>query len=141
MVGPMTNSLVGDYLPREKRAGAISWMMTGMAGIGILGRFIINYLNGIGGWRIAFLGYAVPVALLALVMIFFWIPQSNEETASSSSGEGLMSGYKRVYGNKSALSCLFGMAISQTDCNTILLGIIILLLALILDSCLIFQWD
>jgi len=121
MVAPMTNSLVGEHLTREKRAGAISWMMTGMAGIGIIGRFIINYLNGIGGWRMAFLGYAVPVALLASVLVYFWIPQPKEETASASSGEGLMSGYKRVYANKSALSCLLGMAISQTTWQALLL--------------------
>jgi predicted MFS family arabinose efflux permease len=121
MVAPMTNSLVGEHLTREKRAGAISWMMTGMAGISIIGRFIINYLNGIGGWRMAFLGYAVPVALLASVLVYFWIPQPKEETVSAISSEGLMSGYKRVYANKSALSCLLGMAISQTTWQALLL--------------------
>jgi predicted MFS family arabinose efflux permease len=121
MVAPMTNSLVGEHLTRERRAGAIGWMMTGMAGIGILGNFIINYLNGIGGWRMAFLGYAVPVALIASALVYFWIPRSKDETASASSGEGLMSGYKRVYANKSALSCLMGMAISQTTWQALLL--------------------
>lgn len=121
MVGPMTNSLVGEHLPREKRAGAIGWMMTGMAGIGILGRFIINYLNGIGGWRMAFVGYAFPAALIASALVYFWVPRSKEETVSTQGGEGLLSGYRRVYANKSALSCLLGMAISQTTWQALLL--------------------
>jgi predicted MFS family arabinose efflux permease len=106
MVQPMTNSLVGEHLPREKRAGAIGWMMTGMASLGILGNFIINYLNGIGGWRMAFIGYAVPVALIASILVYTWIPKSKENPISTQVGEGLLSGYKRVYANKSALSCL-----------------------------------
>jgi hypothetical protein len=30
-----------------------------MAIVGILGGFVINYLNGIGGWRTTFLGFAL----------------------------------------------------------------------------------
>jgi predicted MFS family arabinose efflux permease len=59
MVRPMSFSLVGALLPREKRSSAISWMLTGMAIVGILGGFVINYLNGIGGWRTTFLGFAL----------------------------------------------------------------------------------
>jgi predicted MFS family arabinose efflux permease len=114
MVQPMTNSLVGEYLPREKRSGAIGWMMTGMASIGILGGFIINYLNGMGGWRLAFIGYAFPVALIATVLVYYLIPRSEGETSLTQGSEGLLSGFKRVYSNRSAMSCLMGIAISQT---------------------------
>jgi DHA1 family inner membrane transport protein len=114
MVQPMTNALVGEHLPREKRSGAIGWMMTGMASLGILAGFVINYLNGIGGWRLAFIGYAFPVALIATILVYYWIPRSNREISSSHGGEGLMSGFKQVYSNRSAISCLIGMAISQT---------------------------
>lgn len=121
MVSPMTNSLVGEHLPREKRSGAIGWMMTGMASIGILGGFIINYLNGIGGWRLAFIGYAFPVALVVALLVYLWIPRSKSETSSTKGSVGLLSGFKQVYMNKSALSCLMGMAISQTTWQAILL--------------------
>lgn len=121
MVQPMTNSLVAEHLPMEKRSGAIGWMMTGMASMMVLGGFIINYLNGIGGWRMAFIGYAVPVALIATVFVYIWIPRSKEDTTTTQGGEGSLSGYKRVYSNRSALSCLMGMAISQTTWQAILL--------------------
>ena len=114
MVTPMTNSIVGEHLPREKRSGAIGWMMTGMAAIGILGGFIINYLNGVGGWRLAFIGYAFPVALVVALLVYLWIPRSKSETSSIQGGVGLLSAFKQVYMNRSALSCLMGMAISHS---------------------------
>jgi hypothetical protein len=46
-------------------------MMTGMASMSVLGGFIINYLNGMGGWRLAFIGFAVPVALIATVFVYY----------------------------------------------------------------------
>lgn len=121
MVQPMTNSLVAEHLPMEKRSGAIGWMNTGMASMMVLGGFIINYLNGIGGWRMAFIGYAVPVALIATVFVYIWIPSSKEDITTTQGGEGLLSGYKRVYSNRSALFCLMGLAISQTTWQALLL--------------------
>jgi len=121
MVQPMTNSLVGEHLPRERRSGAIGWMMTGMASMSVLGGFIINYLNGMGGWRLAFIGYAVPVALIATVLVYYWIPISKGEISSTQGSEGLLSGFKRVYSNRSAISCLMGMVVSQTTWQAILL--------------------
>jgi len=121
MVQPMTNSLVGEHLPREKRSGAIGWMMTGMASISILGGFFIKYLNEIGGWRLAFIGYAFPAAVIVALLVYLWIPRSKGETSSGQGGEGLLSGFKQVYSNRSALSCLMGMAISQTTWQAILL--------------------
>lgn len=120
MVSPMCNSLVGKHLPSERRSGAIGWMMTGMAGISVLGGFYINYLNSLGGWRLAFLGFAFPVALISALLVYLWIPISEVELFSKG-GSGLLSGYKEVYLNKSALSCLMGMAFSQTTWQAVLL--------------------
>jgi len=120
MVRPMSFSLVGALLPREKRSSAISWMLTGMAIVGILGGFVINYLNGIGGWRTTFLGFALPIALAAALIVHLLIPSPRIDPVSSSTNVGLFSGFRQVFSNRSATACLIGQTISMATWGGIL---------------------
>jgi predicted MFS family arabinose efflux permease len=120
MVRPMSFSLVGALLPREKRSSAISWMLTGMAIVGILGGFVINYLNGIGGWRTTFLGFALPIALAAALIVHLLIPLPKIDPISSSTNAGLFSGFRQVFSNRSATACLIGQTISMATWGGIL---------------------
>ena len=120
MVRPMSFSLVGALLPREKRSSAISWMLTGMAIVGILGGFVINYLNGIGGWRTTFLGFALPIALAAALIVHLLIPLPRIDPVSSSTNVSLFSGFRQVFSNRSATVCLIGQTISMATWGGIL---------------------
>ncbi len=113
MTRPMTFSLVGQHLPREERSSAISFMMTGIALISIVGGFFTNYLNGIGGWRFAYLGFPFPLALIAAFFAYVSIPTSEVEAGSSSSSSGLLSGFSQVFSHRSATACLLGQAIAM----------------------------
>lgn len=67
---PPSHSLVSDYFPPERRAGAIGWIHSGAA-IGITAGFAIGgYLGTQFGWRSAFLIAALPGLLLSALTWF-----------------------------------------------------------------------
>jgi predicted MFS family arabinose efflux permease len=119
-VRPMSFSLVGSLLPKEKRSSAISLMLTGMALVSILGGFVTNYLNGIGGWQMAFAGFALPIALAASIIVYRFVPSPKVESVASGSNQGILSGFRQVFSNRSATACLIGQAMSMATWGGIL---------------------
>jgi predicted MFS family arabinose efflux permease len=115
MVGPMSFSLVGSLLPKEQRTSTISYMFAGMTIGGILGNFLINYFNSLGGWRLVFLGFAFPIALAAATISYSFIPYSKADYSSIGTDISLLSGFRLIFSNKSASSCLLGQAITMAS--------------------------
>jgi predicted MFS family arabinose efflux permease len=114
MIGPMSMSLVGEHLPKEKRSKAIGWIIAGLGMITFIGSLVISYLDSIGGWRFAFLGFALPIALAAIIFAYLWIPKSEEKTTSSMGITDLFRGFQRVFSNRSATACLIGETLTMT---------------------------
>jgi predicted MFS family arabinose efflux permease len=108
MVNPMTRSLVGNYILKEKRASVISLMFAGGATIYLIGGPFIRYLEGIGGWRLAFIAYAVPISFASSVLAFLWVPRNNVDTNPKKGITGLLTGFHQVFSNPSAIGCLIG---------------------------------
>jgi predicted MFS family arabinose efflux permease len=104
----MTISLTAEHLPKEKRASAIGWIITGMAISYVIGSLFINYISGLGGWRLPYSVLVLPLTLLSFLLVFFSIPESK---IPSSKGRipDLFNGFKNVISNKSAFACLFGL--------------------------------
>ena len=96
---PMTTALLGEYVPLSERSKALGWMLAGPAAIYIVGYPIVNY---IGDWRRAFLLFALPIILVALLLSFVGLPP----TESTSRKEDILAGYKGIIASKSALACL-----------------------------------
>src|SRR5262245_39139565 len=70
---PAANSLVGDLVPRERRARALSLFMFGLPlGLG-LGFVVGGAMAQEWGWRPALLVAGVPGLALALLML--WVPE------------------------------------------------------------------
>jgi predicted MFS family arabinose efflux permease len=117
MVAPMTFSLVAEYLPVEKRSTAIGYIIAGPAMSVIISSPAINYMAGLGGWRLAFLGYILPITLLSLAIAVLSIPskpiQRQEESLD------ILQGYREVFSNRSALACLVGQALSVSAFHAI----------------------
>jgi predicted MFS family arabinose efflux permease len=99
MIFPMTTALLGEHVPLSERSKALGWMLAGPAAIYVVGYPIVNY---IGDWRRAFLLFALPIILVALLLSFAGIPS----TESTSRKEDIMAGYKGIMASKSALACL-----------------------------------
>lgn len=118
IITPMCLTLVGENLVLAKRAKAISWIMTGAALAYVIGAPIINTISDYGGWRLSFLGYVAPAALLSLIFVRVSIPISEKKNPKTS--VGFFSGFKVIFRNLSAMSCMFGNAMVVASYQAIL---------------------
>ncbi len=106
MITPMRNTIVAKHLPLEKRtyvfgllaaAGSFSW---------VIGFIIIRFISDIGGWRLPFLVYALPLSLLGLLLSFKGLPPESGSSQTPSSTGSLIEGYRGVLSSRSADACL-----------------------------------
>lgn len=58
--GPAAASLVADYFPGPRRAGAMAILSSGIALGGVLGLLLGGLLESIYGWRVAFMAVGLP---------------------------------------------------------------------------------
>ena len=66
--GPAAASLVADYFPGRGRAVAMGILSSGIALGGVLGLLLGGHIEGVYGWRVAFMAVGVPGFLLALLV-------------------------------------------------------------------------
>jgi MFS family permease len=66
--GPAAASLVADFFPGRARAVAMGILSSGIALGGVLGLLLAGYLEGLYGWRVAFMTVGVPGFALALLV-------------------------------------------------------------------------
>ena len=105
IVSPMTNTIVGEHYPEEKRTTIIGWLIAGATLSYVVGAQIIARIAGVGGWRFAFLGFFLPLSVLGIVSTAFFIPKGS---ASQSNGQVISSEiFKAILYHRSAVSCLF----------------------------------
>jgi len=112
MVVSMVTTLIGELLPLEKRTGAIGWTMSSVALIYLIGTLITNFIAGLGGWRMAFLGFVLPIALLGLLLAIKGLPSTSSSHLPMTSMGSYLDGFKVVISNRSASACLVGTALS-----------------------------
>ena len=107
MVLPMALALIGDYLPLEKRARAVGYMVA----MAPLSFFISVPITGILAnfdWRLVPLLFAVPFSVVGLLLAFFGLPASPHKQSSTVTKEAYLRSFKQVFLNKSATACLVG---------------------------------
>jgi DHA1 family inner membrane transport protein len=105
IVNPMTNTIVGEYFPKEKRTSIIGWLIAGATLSYVVGAQIIARIAGVGGWRCAFLGFFLPISIVGIVLTTLLIPK--RETIQRNRSRRVSSeAFKSVLLHKSAVSCL-----------------------------------
>jgi DHA1 family inner membrane transport protein len=109
IVGPMVSTLVGEHIPLEKRPNAMSWLIVAGTLPFVIGSPIVGYIETLGGWRLSFYAYHIPLVLLTLLLAFRSIPESEVKPRSE---VGLFSGIQGVLTNSSARSCLASMTLT-----------------------------
>jgi len=102
----MTFTLTGLF-PQEKRGEAIGFIIGGMSGSYLIGAIVVTYLQSVGGWRYAFLGYLLPSSVLALVLTTLTVPRGSSGSDDKDRIK-LGEGFKAIFSNRSASSSLFG---------------------------------
>jgi len=112
VVLPMALALVGEHLPQERRAGAIGWISISTAISGIFIGPLVASIVDYGGWRLPIIVFVLPLTLLGLVLVQRWLPSSANEQTSGGGGADFLGGFKAIFSDRSALSCLIGYALA-----------------------------
>ena len=119
LISPMSRTLIGELLPRDKRVSAMGMIIAGYALAYLFGSPTIGYLAGIGGWRFPLITLILPITLIALIIAYIILPKNNEETQQKSLGSFTI-GFREVLNNRSASSCLVGGLLAQISFSVIL---------------------
>jgi DHA1 family inner membrane transport protein len=100
LVYPMSVALVGELIPQERRADAMSKLFAVPPIITVFGSPLVGY---IGDWRRALLLYAIPIVVAALILVRHSIPLRKTKGRKVD----LTSAFRTLMANRSALTCLF----------------------------------
>lgn len=103
---PMVNSIIGEFVPSEMRTKVIGRTIAGLSATYMLGSLAVGYISEVG-WKMTMLIVVVPVCVLTCLTCLFYIPESNQESRKISAS-GLLSGYRNLIKNKSAIGCVLG---------------------------------
>jgi predicted MFS family arabinose efflux permease len=76
----------------------------------IIGSLAINYISGIGTWRLPFLVFVLPINILSLLFVALSVPYSQSQRTRGNTD--LFGGFKETLTNRSALACLLGTIFS-----------------------------
>ncbi len=118
LISPMSRTLIGELLPRDKRVNAMGMIIAGYALAYLFGSPAIGYLAGIGGWRFPLITLILPITLIAMIYAYMILPK-NEVGPKNSLGSFKV-GFREVLSNRSALSCLTGGLLAQISLIIIL---------------------
>ena len=111
MVFPMTNTLVAEYYPLERRGYVLGYL--GVAGgFGFLiGGALTSIIADVGGWRLPFLAFAGTMSAAGLIACLWCLPSTPPRTEKT----GLLIGFKEIAGSVSALSCLLAVVLANAS--------------------------
>ena len=116
MVTPMSSALVGEYLPLDRRASTMGWMLGASAAAYLVGAPVFAYISGIGGWRWAFLGFVLPVTVLSLMFAAYGLPRPRVDEGGEDGS--VIEAFRAVFTNASATACLAGNLIILSTWST-----------------------
>jgi predicted MFS family arabinose efflux permease len=110
LIIPMTNTLVAENYPIEKRNKVLGFLGV-YGGISfLLGGTIATILAFYGGWRFSFLAYSGIISIMGLLIGLIGLPQSS--TIQSEETIGLLEAFKGIAASTSALGCLAGTVLA-----------------------------
>lgn len=121
MVSPMCVTMIGEHFPFEKRANAIGWIIAGGALPFVIGAPLIASIAGVGGWRLAIIGFVIPILLASLLLAFISLPSISHSHRPAVNGKTYLKSFKGVLSGRSPIACLIGDALRQASFIAILI--------------------
>ena len=113
LVRPMAPAIVGKHIPLEKRSHAIGRINAGGSISYLIGAPIVGYIANLWGWRMTFLGFMLPVTIASLILAYVGIPRESEPSESERKDVKILDGFKKVFTNRSAVTCLLGASLGM----------------------------
>jgi len=110
MVVPIISTLIGDLFSVNERSSAIGSVNGLRAFTYLISAPIIGYIASGYGWRMAFLFFLCPISIMSLLVAAKEIPSVDYDVDEKGQ---YMEGFKTIFSNRSAVSCLLGSIFSQ----------------------------
>lgn len=111
MIAVMGMTLVGEFMPFSRKAKSVSYLIAATAAATIVSVPIINSITSLGGWRLNFLLFAMPVSVFGLLLTFYALPKTPSTHKTTPEDNIYLISFKRVLLNRSAAFCLIGGAL------------------------------
>jgi predicted MFS family arabinose efflux permease len=102
---PMGLTIISEYVEQEKRPDVIGYFIAGFTFSGVIGLPLTGYISDNFGWRMAYIGFALPLAFFATLLSWVSIPERRED-ATSNGGVKLIESYSEILRTRSACACL-----------------------------------
>ncbi len=102
--------------PPEERTKALGRIYSGRSVTSIIATPIIGALATTYGWRTGYIGFGAPLMILAIILVATRIPEQPTKQDQSD----LLSGFRNIAKNRSALACLAGTALSLAFFNSLM---------------------
>lgn len=109
IIGTITYTLIGDFLPIEQRGKAVGLTVAVQSGAFIVGSPLASCIIIFSNWQAAFLWSVVPISVLGLIISYYAIPSKLHSAPVSNS---YLSGIRAVALDKSAMACLIASMLS-----------------------------
>lgn len=101
IVVPMTTTLIAEYFPEAEQGRAMSLLGVG-GGFGfLLGGTIVGQIAAVGGWRLAYIGFAGSLGAIGLIFTYFALPETENRGSRD-----IASGLREITSSRSAVGCL-----------------------------------
>jgi predicted MFS family arabinose efflux permease len=101
----MAFTLIGNYLPAQKKAQAISYVVSA----GSIATLILILMIGLVGnfdWRYDFLLFSFPISMVGLAISAFALPSNSLKNPFSDRENLCLKSFKEILKNRSATACL-----------------------------------
>lgn len=105
-------TLIGDLLPIDKKAKAISYIVSVSALATLVVILFVGLIANVGGWRYDFVFLALPVSAAALILVMYLVPSGSLEHNRTRADNHYFGGFKQILMNKSAAACLIASALT-----------------------------
>jgi DHA1 family inner membrane transport protein len=121
MVSPMCVTLIGEHVSLEKRASAVGWIIASGALSYVIGAPLTALIAGLGGWRLAVIGFVTPILLASFLLAFVGLPSISYSHRSAVNGKAYLKSFKGVLSGRSPIACLIGDALRSASFIAILI--------------------
>jgi len=113
VISILSLTLIGDILPFNKKAKAISWVMAGTAMASLVGMPILLLIANSVSWRYVFILFALPTSVISLILGSVGIPSRPREQQSVIGKNSCAESFRLVLSNRSCTFCLIGSIVGN----------------------------
>ena len=111
MAGIMIFTMIGDFLPLQKRGIAVGLVVASGGGLAqVIMPQVTSVITNAAGWRSVLLWFIFPLSIVTLLFGFFLLPSKPKPEQTANKPQYGMA-FKQILTNKSAIACLVGTAL------------------------------